>query len=69
VPSCRLNEHTLASCRLNEQTLQEIVKEKGAVIFVYPKANTPGCTKQACGFRDSYEAITRAGAFLVNGSR
>jgi thioredoxin-dependent peroxiredoxin len=38
-----------------------IVAEKGAVVFVYPKANTPGCTKQACGFRDDYSKLEAAG--------
>jgi len=28
--------------------------EKGIVIFSYPRANTPGCTAQACGFRDNH---------------
>lgn len=28
---------------------------------MYPRANTPGCTKQACGFRDNYSAITKNG--------
>jgi peroxiredoxin len=41
--------------------LQELVKDKGAVIFAYPKANTTGCTKQACGFRDNYADIDKAG--------
>ena len=27
------------------------------VLFFYPKDNTPGCTKEACGFRDQYEAF------------
>lgn len=32
---------------------------KGYVlVFFYPKADTPGCTKQACSLRDSYEALT-----------
>lgn len=31
------------------------------MFFVYPRANTPGCTKQACGFRDNHAAITAAG--------
>ena len=35
--------------------------ERGAVFFMYPKANTSGCTKQACGFRDNYGVITEAG--------
>lgn len=42
--------------------MQELVKDKGAVIFAYPKANTTGCTKQACGFRDNYADIDKAGA-------
>jgi peroxiredoxin Q/BCP len=36
--------------------------EEGAkgyvLVFFYPKADTPGCTKQACSLRDSYEALT-----------
>ncbi|OQR97357.1 peroxiredoxin [Thraustotheca clavata] len=39
----------------------ELVKEKGAVFFMFPRANTPGCTKQACGFRDHHEEFTAAG--------
>ena len=31
------------------------------VVFMYPKANTPGCTKQACGFRDSFQQIKDKG--------
>lgn len=42
-------------------TLSELTKDKGVVIFLYPRANTPGCTKQACGFRDNYDEFTKAG--------
>ena len=35
--------------------------KSGVVIFTYPKASTPGCTTQACLFRDSYAPITGAG--------
>ena len=34
------------------------------LLFFYPKAETPGCTKQACGFRDNYAAIDGAGAVV-----
>ena len=34
------------------------------VLFFYPKADTPGCTKQACGFRDNYPIIEAAGATI-----
>lgn len=46
--------------------VQELVKDKGAVIFAYPKANTAGCTKQACGFRDNYADIDKAGTGLAS---
>lgn len=38
-------------------------KNKGwTVLFFYPKAGTPGCTKQACAFRDSIKQIHALGA-------
>ncbi|KAH7125433.1 thioredoxin-like protein [Dendryphion nanum] len=33
----------------------------GVVLFTYPKASTPGCTKQVCFFRDSYTPLTATG--------
>ena len=35
------------------------------VLYFYPKDDTPGCTQQACSFRDSYEAFKEAGAEVV----
>jgi thioredoxin-dependent peroxiredoxin len=35
------------------------------VLYFYPKANTPGCTKQACAFRDNLEKIKSQGADVV----
>src|SRR5689334_5718952 len=32
------------------------------VLYFYPKAGTPGCTKQACAFRDNIEKIRKEGA-------
>lgn len=34
---------------------------KGLVLYFYPKAFTPGCTTQACDFRDRYETFSAAG--------
>ena len=43
-----------------------VLLQKGPlVLYFYPKNETPGCTKEACGFRDSYEAFTDAGATVV----
>ncbi|KAI3553525.1 AhpC/TSA family protein [Colletotrichum abscissum] len=49
-------------------TLKELVDKSkaGVVLFTYPKASTPGCTKQACLFRDSYEPLTKTG-FAIYG--
>jgi peroxiredoxin Q/BCP len=35
------------------------------VLYFYPKDDTPGCTKEACGFRDEYTALQDAGAVLL----
>lgn len=34
---------------------------KKLVLFFYPKANTPGCTKQACNLKDNYKALQAQG--------
>ena len=38
---------------------------KTVVLFFYPKADTPGCTKEACGFRDANRRILQTGAVLL----
>lgn len=40
-------------------------KGRTVVLFAYPKAATPGCTQQACGFRDSHAAVQAAGAVVL----
>jgi peroxiredoxin Q/BCP len=35
------------------------------VLFFYPKADTPGCTTQACGFRDNFEVIEAANTAVL----
>lgn len=38
---------------------------KKVVLYFYPKDNTPGCTKEACSFRDNYDAILEKGAVVL----
>ncbi len=38
---------------------------KPVVIYFYPRDDTPGCTKEACGFRDQYAAIRKTGAVVL----
>ncbi|HXJ37602.1 MAG TPA: peroxiredoxin [Candidatus Eisenbacteria bacterium] len=39
--------------------------KKAVVLYFYPKDDTPGCTKEACSFRDSYESFKEAGAEVI----
>ncbi len=39
--------------------------EKSVVVYFYPKDETPGCTAQACSFRDSYEDFKEVGAEVI----
>ena len=39
-------------------------KGKTVVLYFYPKDDTPGCTKEACGFRDHFKAIAKHGVVL-----
>lgn len=41
------------------------LKGQPAVVYFYPKDHTPGCTAEACGFRDAYEDFTALGAQVV----
>jgi peroxiredoxin Q/BCP len=42
---------------------------KTVVIYFYPKDNTPGCTKEACGFRDSFSELTDKGVVILGVSK
>ena len=50
--------HTLEECR-----------GKKVILYFYPKDNTPGCTKQACGFGELYPQFTEKGAVVVGISK
>jgi len=41
------------------------LRGKPVVLYFYPKDDTPGCTKQACGIRDVYGEFERAGAVVL----
>ena len=42
---------------------------KPVVLFFFPKADTPGCTIEACGFRDQFAQLEQAGAVVLGISR
>ena len=40
-------------------------KGKNVVVYFYPKDDTPGCTKEACGFRDYWDEINKSGTVIL----
>ncbi len=40
-------------------------KGKNVVLYFYPKDDTPGCTKEACAFRDGFAAFKKKGAVIL----
>jgi thioredoxin-dependent peroxiredoxin len=41
------------------------LRGKAIVLYFYPRDDTPGCTKQACGLRDAYDAFEDRGAVVL----
>lgn len=64
---------TLPDLTLRDQNDKDVNLQsflgKALVLFFYPKASSPGCTAEACSFRDQYEAFTDLGAQVVGISR
>ena len=46
-------------------TLDALLEKGPVVVFFYPKDETPGCTVEACSFRDAYEDFQEAGASVI----
>lgn len=49
----------------NDFDITSVKGKKNIVIYFYPKNFTPGCTKEACSFRDSYEDFESLGAVVI----
>ena len=58
-------DFTLPSQMGDNVTLSEYLGKKNVVLYFYPKDETPGCTREACTFRDSYEELTNLGAEVL----
>ncbi|KAI0002466.1 thioredoxin-like protein [Russula compacta] len=53
-----LPSHILKNEQDEDIDVAGLTDEKGVILFSIPKADTPGCTTQACGFRDIYPSFT-----------
>jgi peroxiredoxin Q/BCP len=58
-------DFTLPSASGDPLTLSELWAKHAVVLYFYPKDDTPGCTVEACSFRDRYDAFAAAGAEVV----
>lgn len=58
-PDFSLVDETNTSRRLSDYV------GKPVVLYFYPKDDTPGCTTEACNFRDDYSAYDRAGVIIL----
>lgn len=61
-PAPTLNVLTHTGERLN---LADVYAKGPVLVYFYPKADTPGCTKQACNLRDNFEALQEAGIEVI----
>lgn len=48
-----------------EQVALSALRGRRVVLYFYPKDDTPGCTAQACGFRDAYPQIEERNAVVL----
>jgi len=61
----RAPDFTLESKTGEKVSLSQFYGQKNVVLYFYPKDETMGCTREACGFRDRYEAFADLGAEVV----
>jgi thioredoxin-dependent peroxiredoxin len=58
-------QFTLADQNGNLFSIDSVIGKKNLVIYFYPEDDTPGCTKEACYFRDEIEVFNQADAMII----
>ena len=61
----KIPEFSAKDSKGNDFDSASVVGKKTVVFYFYPKDNTPGCTAQACSFRDQYEDFKDWGAEVI----
>jgi peroxiredoxin Q/BCP len=46
-------------------TLYSLLKDKPVILYFYPKDETPGCTTEACSFRDNWDEFSKRGVNVI----
>lgn len=58
-------QFTLKDANGKEVSLKDYAGKNRVILYFYPKDDTPGCTVEACGFRDEYKKFTEKGAVVL----
>jgi len=58
-------EFSLPDQNVKEFDIKDVLGKENLVIYFYPKDDTPGCTKEACTFRDQFEVFRKANARII----
>lgn len=61
----KVPEFTLNDQDGNSFNIRSVLGKKNLVIYFYPKDDSPGCTKEACSFRDQFEVFSEAEAIII----
>jgi len=61
----KIPSFTLADQNGNTFDIASVLGKKNLVIYFYPKDDSPGCTKEACSFRDQFEVFADADAVII----
>jgi peroxiredoxin Q/BCP len=67
-PGDLIEDFTLPDQDGNPVTLSQFAGSP-VILFFYPRADTPGCTIEACGFRDHFAKLKKAGVIVLGVSR
>lgn len=63
-PGTKAPGFTLTDATGRKVTLADFAG-RDVILYFYPKDDTPGCTKEACGFRDAWDDLKRLGAVVL----
>jgi peroxiredoxin Q/BCP len=58
-------QFALADQNGNLFSIKSVIGKKNLVIYFYPQDDSPGCTKEACYFRDEFEVFNEANAMII----
>ena len=62
---CSIPTFTLPDQNGNMFDINSVIGKKNLVIYFYPKDDSPGCTAEACSFRDQFEVFSEADAVII----